>query len=364
MVFLLGLLLFAGADDPETLLKRAIAIHQGGDVAGSVALYQKYLAARPDSVLARSNLGAAYAKLARYDEAIQQYQVALKLQPTNAAVEMNLGLAFYKTGKKAQAAPIFEKVHRAAPKQMQPLLLLSDCWLAGGENKKVIAKLAPLAGNESELAVAYLYGTALIRDGQIGLGEKVIDRILRNGDSAEARLLLGTAKLQAQDFPAALVDIRKAAELNPDLPEVHSYLGQVLVATGDPDGATRAFRRALTTNPYDFTANLELGVLLKDADQRKEALRCFQRALEIRPGNLMSRYHIATIALSEGNADAARVELERIVKAAPSFTPAHVSLATAYYRLNRKADGDRERAVVEKLNAETQARQQKGVNVK
>ena len=34
---------------------------------------------------------------------------------------------------------------------------------------------------------------------------------------------------------------------------------------------------------------------------------------------------------------------------------AHVSLATVYYRLKRKADGDRERATVLKLNAEKQA---------
>jgi hypothetical protein len=39
-----------------------------------------------------------------------------------------------------------------------------------------------------------------------------------------------------------------------------------------------------------------------------------------------------------------------------------VSLATAYYREKRKADGDRERAIVEKLNAEKQANE-KGIKV-
>ena len=34
---------------------------------------------------------------------------------------------------------------------------------------------------------------------------------------------------------------------------------------------------------------------------------------------------------------------------------AHVSLATVYYRLHRKQDGDRERDIVLKLNAEKQA---------
>ena len=44
----------------------------------------------------------------------------------------------------------------------------------------------------------------------------------------------------------------------------------------------------------------------------------------------------------------------------PQFLEAHVSLAQVYYRLKRKADGDRERAVVQKLKAQQDAKQSKG----
>jgi hypothetical protein len=57
-------------------------------------------------------------------------------------------------------------------------------------------------------------------------------------------------------------------------------------------------------------------------------------------------------------------ELELIVKQSPVFTGAHATLATVYYRLKRKEEGDRERAVVQKLNREAQAKQQQGLNVK
>jgi hypothetical protein len=56
--------------------------------------------------------------------------------------------------------------------------------------------------------------------------------------------------------------------------------------------------------------------------------------------------------------------LESVTKQAPQFVEAHVTLATVYYRLKRKADGDRERAVVEKLNQEAQARQPKGDTIR
>lgn len=49
--------------------------------------------------------------------------------------------------------------------------------------------------------------------------------------------------------------------------------------------------------------------------------------------------------------------LEAVAKEFPDFVEARVLLASVYYRLNRKADGDREQAVVNKLNAEQQAKQ-------
>lgn len=360
----LAAVLLLQADPTEDVLKHAIGLQQTGDIDGAIEGYTQYLAARPNSPLALSNLGAAYSRSGRYLDAIPQYKLALKLQP-NPAVEMNLGLAYYKSGLTALAAGTFERVHKALPDQLQPTLLLADCWLAMGKNRSVTELLAPLADQrQDDLAVAYLFGTALVRDNQVARGQLIIDRILRNGDSAESRLLLGTAKLSAGEFPEALADLAKAVELNPKLPDVYSYYGQALVRTGDAAGATEAFRKALEANPNDFGSNLQLAVLLKDEQKFEEALACLRRALVVRPGELRARYHLATIRLQEGDADAARSELEAIVREEPAFTEAHVALATIYYRLKRKPEGDRERAIVQKLNAAAQLKQQQGLNIK
>ena len=49
--------------------------------------------------------------------------------------------------------------------------------------------------------------------------------------------------------------------------------------------------------------------------------------------------------------------LEAIVEEAPNLVEVHVQLATAYNRLKRTADADRERAIIDQLNAEAQAKQ-------
>jgi len=57
----------------------------------------------------------------------------------------------------------------------------------------VVALLKPVEQqNADHPAVAYLLGMALIRDGQVEEGQKRVDQILRKGDSAEARLLMGS----------------------------------------------------------------------------------------------------------------------------------------------------------------------------
>jgi len=54
-----GLAAWAQPDATEEILKQAIVLHQAGNIAGAIQAYEKYLARRPDSVLALSNLGAA-----------------------------------------------------------------------------------------------------------------------------------------------------------------------------------------------------------------------------------------------------------------------------------------------------------------
>jgi tetratricopeptide (TPR) repeat protein len=363
---LLGGVCILGAQaDAEAILRQAATMHQAGNIAGAIEGYRRYLAIHPDNFQVLSNLGAAYAKLARYDEAIEQYRHALKVQPGNAPIELNLALAYYKTGHIDQAAAGFEKVYKAAPDQLQPALLLADCRLAMGDNKRVDALLTPWAKQKpDDLAVAYLLGTALVRDNQVARGQVFIEKILHNGGSAEAHLLLGTTTLNARDYPAALAELKKAVEIDPHLGAAWAYYGLALLGTGDPAAAAEAFRKELANNPYDFSSNLQLAVLLNQDEKFEEARGYLRRALQVRPGDIGARFQQTSLELRAGNVEAARKGLESIVKEAPDFKEAHVSLATVYYRLKRKEDGDRERAVFQKLNRETQAQQQNGLNIK
>jgi tetratricopeptide (TPR) repeat protein len=343
------------AQSPQDLLKEAIRLQQAGKFDDAIRDYRQILDKYPDIPEIRSNLGAALAGEGRYSEAIVEYERALSLKP-DPQVRLNLALAYYKTSRLTDAIGALQKVRQEAPANFQALTLLADCHLRLGHNKEVIGLLDSAGQTEANSpALIYLLGTALVRDGQTTRGQLIIDKILKNGDSAEARLLMGTTKYMVGDFSGALGDLQKAVELNPNLPDVYSYYGLALLSTGDQAGARKAFERELERNPNNFDANLRMGVILRQDNDNETAARYLRHALQIRPGDLGVRYQIAAMELSEGQVKQAIHDLESILKEAPQFTEAHVSLATAYYREKRKADGDRERAVVAKLNAARQA---------
>ena len=342
---------------PQDLLKEAVTFQQQGKLEEAIRDYELFLDVYPDAPEVRSNLGAALVATGKYARAIEEYKLAL-MKKSDPKLHLNLALAYYKTDNFADAIPELEKVSTADKDNRQVQTLLGDCYVHVGQNKKAIDLLLPVfEATTSDLAVDYVLGTALARDGQAALAERVINPIMVGGDSAEKHMLLGTAKFAARDYAGALGELRKAAEMNPNLPEVNSYYGQALFSNGHTEESRPIFERELANNPNDFQSNVHVGLLLKQDQKYDDALKFLKRAQASRPGDVAVRYQIALVKMAQGKDQVALDELEEIVSQSPKFLEAHVSLSTLYFRLKRKAEGNREREIVHQLTAERQAQE-------
>lgn len=347
--------------DVERLFERGLELQNAGDILGAIDAYKAALAIEPGRADALSNLGAAYVRLGQFEDAIAQYEAALKADPVNSAIRLNLALAYYKSARPNEAAAQLKRVLASDPQARSAYLVLADCYLQTGQDTELIALLKPreqmFAG---DLAYAYLLGTALLHTGDAVEGQKYVDRVFGAGESAEAHLLLGIAHFGRHDYRSAKTELEAALKLNPRLPTAHSVYGRLLLLLGEPDGAEREFRRELEHNVNDFEANLQLGNLRRTAQRFAEAETYLRRATSIRPGDLAARKQLATLRLQTGRDEEAVALLESIVKETPDAVDIHVQLATGYNRLKRKADADREREIVDRLNAEAQAKQRGG----
>ena len=349
-------------DDVDRAFAHATQLHESGDIQGAIRDYQAILASHPERVDVRSNLGAAYSRLGRYQEAIDQYQKALAVDTHNEAIRFNLALAYYKAAWFNEAARELAQFVAAAPKtlpqQANAIRLLADCEVRLGEYKKAIALLTPVAESDpADRTVAYLLGNALIGDGQPEKGQVIIDRVFRDENSAEARLLMGSILLLADDGHGAMREFERALELNPKLPTLRAWYGRALMRMGDGEKAKTFFKSELADNPNDFEANLYLGILLQQDKQFEDAFTYMSHAAQLRPRDQQAHYHLAAVYVARGLPNEARPLLESVVQEHPDFIQAHVLLASVYYRLNRNADGKHEQEIIQKLNAEQQSKQ-------
>jgi tetratricopeptide (TPR) repeat protein len=350
------------SDDVEQAFARATRLHESGDIEGAIRGYQSILARRPERVDVRSNLGAAYSRLGRYEEAIAQYKEALKVDGRNQTIRFNLALAYYKGALFNEAVDELTRFLTAAapdvPQRINAELLLADCQVRMGNYKKVIESLLPLAeADPNNRTVAFLLGSALIGDGQFSRGQLLIDKVFHDDDSAQAHLLLGSILLLADDGHGAIREFERAIQLDPKLPTLHAWYGRALMRMGDTPKAKAVFQVELSANQNDFDANLFMGVLLRQDRDFDEAFRYLSRAIRLRPRDQYGRYHLAAVYVSMGKPNDALPLLQGVAKEFPDFSEARVLLASVYYRLNRKEDGDREKAAVQKLTAEQQAKQ-------
>lgn len=365
-LILLGLLFTAvataQADSDEQVLRQAVELHQAGQYAEAINDYQTYLKAHPEAAAVRSNLGAALAHEGRYSEATKEYTQALAAQPTNYGIRFNLGLAYYKMGNVDSAIKQFERVYSALPMQdpqrLKVALLLSECYLREGQDGRVIAILDPLADASSgDLALDYLLGTALLHQGQEERGALMIQRILQNGDTAQAHMLMAFTRFKANDKKGANDEVDHALALNPNLPEAYNLRGRLAFLNSDLNSAETAFRKALALDPNSFDARLWLGTLMRQQGRLQDANSNLERAMQLRPDDVRVRYQYALLCSDQGDDKKAAIVLQALIKDAPEYTEAHRSLSTIYFRLGRTAEGREQRKIAEAMDASIQAQE-------
>ena len=172
--------------------------------------------------------------------------------------------------------------------------------------------------------------------------------------AADAYVIAGSTRLHRREFHEARADLDAAVELDPSIPGLYTMAGQARDALGDTDAALPAFQAALRSDPRDFTANLYLGTMRLKQHDFDSARLLLELALELEPQMPRARLQMAKLnALTGKNAEAAAT-LEDLEKADPNWLDPHIELAPIYYKLHRPEDGQRERDIVQQIEARQQ----------
>jgi TolB-like protein/Flp pilus assembly protein TadD len=170
---------------------------------------------------------------------------------------------------------------------------------------------------------------------------------------AAAYVELGRADLTAMqkgwtDDPAgtllrANAHGRRAVELQDDNAGAHALLGRALAAAEDYDAALDELKRAIALNPSDAETLASYGEVLTINGEVREAISAMEEAAQFRPSRPDVEFFYLGLAylLAGRPADTARV-VEKGVANSGNLPDSIALLAAAYAELGRTADATRE----------------------
>jgi adenylate cyclase len=132
------------------------------------------------------------------------------------------------------------------------------------------------------------------------------------------------------DVPKALAAARKAVELDGNLAEAHTSLGNALVSNAQLKLAEPEFRRALELNPNYATAHQWLAECLFAQGRFPESLAENERAHELDPLSLIINSSYASSLSGVGRYDDAVKQARKTLDLDPDLIPGHEILGQTY----------------------------------
>ena len=123
-------------------------------------------------------------------------------------------------------------------------------------------------------------------------------------------------------YKEAESQFREAIRLDPEFPDAHSNLGNLLRWRGESIKSESWLRRALKLNPRFVDARVNLGLTLAFMSRTREAKGQFQKALKAAPRNSGALCGLAFVAKTEGRFDEASALFARAIEMTPKMSAA------------------------------------------
>lgn len=227
--------LFGGISDKkaEAMLSGMNANFEKGDCQAVSEISQSLFGEKPSSAIreqAYSYLGRCYEAQGLPDKAITVYKLAHGLYPENDSFSLRLASIYLKTGFYEAAIPLFEKVLKGRPGDIETNSGLARCYASLGfiSKAKIYYSMAAILGDFGDPALLKEYA----------------EQMLRKRDWEEAELITGYA-----------------LKLSPSDAGLHEALARVAAGRGDYKSAAKYMREAVKLNPSAAGFALELALI-------------------------------------------------------------------------------------------------------
>jgi tetratricopeptide (TPR) repeat protein len=290
--------------------------HEDGESAYRGEVIQYYPEAPVDElylalaqVLQQSNLRAGVARLAA---------IVRKSPPARGEYYLHLAEAWRNVGEPSKALPLYEEALRRQPESLLARQKLAEALRRARALDRAAVVLRPAldtALGNYEMGMVYL---------DQGLAQDAIAAFRRaadlDPDLPEAFNSWGaTAQAEAP--------LREAIRIQPDFAEAHNNLGGMLMAGGDLSQACFQFETAVRFRPGLASARYNYGVALARLQRFDEALNQMEAAVRADPKNAESHQVLGALVAGKGEHERAVAEYREALRLQPTFGRALIGLA-------------------------------------
>ena len=246
--------------------------------------------------LAKMNLGIAYVTYFETKDQDPEYlrnaipllEEDLKKYPDHKNGLYNLGLAYFRTGRTDEAISTFQKLVSIDPGNAQAFYMLGTVY----EKAKIFPKAmesyqASLTIFPDNIKVLNSLGNLFYNNGKIGDALAAYTLAL-NLNSGNVNVLnnLGDINLyKLKNTNAARDLLVKAVELDPEFLPALNNLGNYYFITNDTEKAEDIFNEILRKDPANLLAMGNLAVIYEGRNEKEKAKKMLEKVLKINPGD-------------------------------------------------------------------------------
>jgi tetratricopeptide (TPR) repeat protein len=200
----------------------------------------------------------------RFTRAAAFFERAAALDPEFPQVQSSLGVAYFNAREFAKATGPLARAAAARPEDHGLRRMLATSWLNTEAWEKAAALLEYDPERETDAALQFAFGLALLRSGRAARAEEMLLGVsAAGGDSSELWVLLGQAHAAQGEDEAALRALEKALALDGGAPQAQGTLGAVYLKQGRLEEAEQALRAELFRHPDDASAQRTLAAVLE-----------------------------------------------------------------------------------------------------
>lgn len=279
--------------------------------------FRLVLERRPESAAALYGLGRVAQSQGEDEEAVHHLQRAVALQPDAGLAHYALAQAYRRLGRLDDARRALEGYREASVDFPDPRI----DRLAELSTRAVFDQVMALAASPESFS-----------------DERFLDHAMG---------LLATRRSAAEQIDARLAEAGLDA---PTRGRLHALAGQLLVFHDRDEDAVERFTRALGEDPELDAARDRLANALMRLGRPEEALQHLSVLVDHRPEAVHLRLKRAAAAMALERFEAARADLERVVRVAPDHAEAHHRMGAVLERLGQPREAAYHYARAGRLN--------------